>query len=56
MMLSSHHAVCEALLTLGHHTPSAEVRRHLAERGVDVEEAFIDKVRQETLGGGRPAP
>ncbi len=54
MVISPHQAVCEALAVLGQDAPAADVRRHLAQQGVDVEESLIEDVRKE-LPGSCPA-
>jgi hypothetical protein len=49
-MLSPAQAVCEALALLGPHAPTAEVQRHLAERGLQVDAAVIDDIRSHLPG------
>ena len=45
LVISPSQAICEALATLGRDAPAAEVRRLLNQKGLDVEEATIDRVR-----------
>jgi hypothetical protein len=50
-MLSEAQAVERALAHLGHHAPTAEVRRLLGQHGLDVPESVIEDVRAQLPGG-----
>jgi len=45
LVISPAQAICEVLATLGRDAPAAEVRLLLAEKGMEVDEAIIEKTR-----------